>query len=112
MRPCQHHQPQPPLPLQLLLDLANAAGVPDKVKAMFAGEHINSTEDRAVLHTALRAPRDAVVQDRGANVVPEVWAVLDKIRAFSGGCPWAGPQRVLARLFAALSTEGWGCAVR
>ncbi|KAL4426849.1 hypothetical protein ABPG77_006635 [Micractinium sp. CCAP 211/92] len=72
-----------PETLKLLLDLANAAGVPDKVKAMFAGEHINSTEDRAVLHTALRAPRDSVVQDRGANVVPEVWAVLDKIRAFS-----------------------------
>lgn len=84
-------------PPQLLLDLAGAAGVPAKVQAMFAGEHINGTEDRAVLHTALRAPRDAVVQDRGQNVVPEVWAVLDKIRAFSGGWvggwPGAGPSR-------------------
>ena len=50
---------------------------------MFAGEHINSTEDRAVLHVALRAPRDAVIQDKGQNVVPEVWAVLDKIKAFA-----------------------------
>lgn len=68
---------------------------------MFCGEHINSTEDRAVLHTALRAPRDAVVQDRGQNVVPEVWAVLDKIRAFTGGwpgraAPAGGPASVFA----------------
>lgn len=41
-----------------------------------------------VLHPALRAPRDAVIEDKGANVVPEVWAVLDKIQAFSGG--WVG----------------------
>eukprot|EP00873_Tetraselmis_striata_P037334 jgi/Tetstr1/457598/TSEL_044166.t1 len=63
--------------------LADEVGVSDKVARMFAGEHINSTEDRAVLHVALRAPRDAEVTDCGRNVVPDVWAVLDKVREFS-----------------------------
>lgn len=44
---------------------------------------INSTENRAVLHVALRAPRDKVIQSDGKNVVPEVWSVLDKIKEFS-----------------------------
>lgn len=44
---------------------------------------INSTENRSVLHVALRAPRDAVINSDGKNVVPEVWQVLDKIRDFS-----------------------------
>jgi hypothetical protein len=70
---------------QLLLELAEAAGLGGKIQAMFEGQHINSTEDRAVLHTALRAPRDAVAHDSGRNVVPEVWSVLDKISSFSGG---------------------------
>lgn len=70
--------------LQLLLELANKAGVKQKIDAMFAGEHINSTEDRAVLHVALRAPRGTVIHDAGQDVVPEVWKVLDKIKAFSG----------------------------
>ena len=56
-----------------------------KIDAMFGGQHINATEDRAVLHVALRAPRDAVIEDAGKNVVPEVWEVLDRIKAFSGG---------------------------
>jgi glucose-6-phosphate isomerase len=50
---------------------------------MFAGKHINTTEDRAVLHVALRAPRDQKIYDGRTNVVPEVWEVLDKIKAFS-----------------------------
>ena len=50
---------------------------------MFRGEKINTTEDRAVLHTALRAPRDAVIEVDGENVVPAVHAVLDKMSAFS-----------------------------
>jgi glucose-6-phosphate isomerase len=50
---------------------------------MFRGEKINTTEDRAVLHTALRAPRDAVIEVDGENVVPGVHAVLDKMAAFS-----------------------------
>ena len=74
-----------PPPSQLLLALAEAAGVRSKIDAMFGGQHINATEDRAVLHVALRAPRDAVIEDAGKNVVPEVWEVLDRIKAFSGG---------------------------
>ncbi|GMP45010.1 hypothetical protein CsSME_00013699 [Camellia sinensis var. sinensis] len=50
---------------------------------MFNGERINSTENRSVLHVALRAPRDAVINSNGKNVVPDVWNVLDKIRDFS-----------------------------
>jgi glucose-6-phosphate isomerase len=69
--------------LKLLIDLGKRAKVPEKIAAMFRGDHINATEDRAVLHVALRAPRDAVINDNGVNVVPEVWAVLDKIKTFS-----------------------------
>lgn len=50
---------------------------------MYSGERINSTKNRSVLHVALRAPRDAVIQSDGNNVVPDVWKVLDKIREFS-----------------------------
>ncbi|KAI7835527.1 hypothetical protein COHA_010573 [Chlorella ohadii] len=69
--------------VKLLLELAEAADLRGKVDALFSGKHINSTEDRAVLHPALRAPREAVIEDAGKNVVPEVWAVLDKIKAFT-----------------------------
>ena len=68
---------------QLLLALADKVDVRSKIQAMFGGEHINSTEDRAVLHIALRAPRDVIITDKGVNVVPDVWRVLDKIKAFS-----------------------------
>ncbi|MFD7977645.1 glucose-6-phosphate isomerase [Streptomyces sp. NPDC059071] len=69
--------------LALLRDLAAATGVAELRDAMFRGEKINNTEHRAVLHTALRAPRDAVVEVDGVNVVPEVHAVLDKMAAFA-----------------------------
>lgn len=69
--------------LGLLRELADAAGVAGLRDAMFRGEKINTTEDRAVLHTALRAPRGAVVEVDGENVVPAVHAVLDKMAAFS-----------------------------
>ncbi|MHC8419879.1 glucose-6-phosphate isomerase [Streptomyces sp. NB004] len=69
--------------LALLQDLAAATGVFGLRDAMFRGERINVTEDRAVLHTALRAPRDAVVEVDGENVVPKVHAVLDKMAAFA-----------------------------
>ncbi|MFJ4962015.1 glucose-6-phosphate isomerase [Streptomyces sp. NPDC088729] len=69
--------------LRLLRELAAATGVAELRDAMFRGEKINTTEDRAVLHTALRAPRDAVVEVDGENVVPAVHAVLDKMAAFS-----------------------------
>lgn len=69
--------------MELLLRLAEGADLKTKIAAMFGGEHINSTEDRAVLHVALRAARDTVIKDLGNNVVPAVWDVLDKIKAFS-----------------------------
>lgn len=69
--------------LMLLRALAAAADVAGLRDAMFRGEKINTTEDRAVLHTALRAPRDAVVEVDGHNVVPDVHAVLDKMAAFA-----------------------------
>jgi glucose-6-phosphate isomerase len=69
--------------LRLLRELAAATGVAELRDAMFRGEKINTTEDRAVLHTALRAPRDAVVEVDGENVVPAVHAVLDKMAGFA-----------------------------
>jgi len=66
-----------------LLDRARRAGVESRREAMFAGEHINVTEDRAVLHTALRAPRGAVVEVDGENVVPAVHEVLDAMASFA-----------------------------
>ncbi|CAL8997585.1 unnamed protein product [Prunus brigantina] len=56
-----------------------AASLKEKINRMFGGEHINSTENRSVLHVALHAPRDAVIQSDGKNVVLDVWEVLDKI---------------------------------
>ncbi|MFD9494190.1 glucose-6-phosphate isomerase [Streptomyces sp. NPDC060005] len=70
--------------LALLQELASATDVFGLRDAMFRGEKINTTEDRAVLHTALRAPADAVVEVDGENVVPGVHAVLDKMAAFAG----------------------------
>ncbi|MBJ6635903.1 glucose-6-phosphate isomerase [Streptomyces sp. I5] len=69
--------------LRLLRDLAAATDVFGLRDAMFRGERINTTEDRAVLHTALRAPRDAVVEVDGENVVPAVHAVLDRMADFA-----------------------------
>ncbi|MEV5638952.1 glucose-6-phosphate isomerase [Streptomyces flaveolus] len=69
--------------LRLLRELAAAADVFGLRDAMFRGEKINTTEDRAVLHTALRAPRDTVIEVDGENVVPAVHAVLDKMAAFA-----------------------------
>ncbi|MER6625508.1 glucose-6-phosphate isomerase, partial [Streptomyces sp. NPDC000931] len=70
--------------LRLLRELAVATDVFGLRDAMFRGEKINTTEDRAVLHTALRAPRDAVVEVDGENVVPAVHAVLDRMADFAG----------------------------
>ncbi len=68
--------------LRLLLQLAKERGVEARRDAMMRGEKINTTERRAVLHTALRAPRDAQIMVDGQNVVPEVHAVLDAMAAF------------------------------
>ena len=72
-----------PETMRLLLRLAERAGLRSKIDAMFGGEHINSTEDRAALHVATRAPRDRKVFVEDRDVVPDVHAVLDKIKAFS-----------------------------
>ncbi|HXK01676.1 MAG TPA: glucose-6-phosphate isomerase [Verrucomicrobiae bacterium] len=69
--------------LKLLLNLAEEAGLRPRIDDMFNGKKINATENRAVLHVALRAPKDAVITVDGVNVVPEVHAVLDKMSAFS-----------------------------
>ena len=66
-----------------LMEVATASQVTERREAMFAGEKINTTERRAVLHTALRAPADAEIFVDGVNVVPEVHAVLAKMGAFS-----------------------------
>ncbi len=87
--------------LGLLYALAQARDVAGLRDAMFHGEKINVTEHRAVLHTALRAPRDAVIEVDGHNVVPDVHAVLDKMAGFadavrSGGWTGATGQRIRA----------------
>lgn len=69
--------------IRLLIDLARAAGLEDRRDAMFAGEHINTSEDRAVLHTALRLPRDAQLNVDGQDVVADVHAVLDAMGDFT-----------------------------
>ncbi|WP_263351166.1 glucose-6-phosphate isomerase [Acidicapsa acidisoli] len=69
--------------LKLFLQLAEQAGLRKHIDAMFHGDKINITENRAVLHTALRAPRTASIVVDGENVVPEVHAVLDKMAAFA-----------------------------
>jgi len=79
--------------LKLLLRLADACGVRERAEAMFRGERINTTEDRAVLHVALRAPkRERIVVD-GRDVVADVHAVLDRMAAFCErvrGGDWKG----------------------
>ena len=69
--------------LRLLLQLAEASGLRAHIDAMFAAEKINVSENRAVLHVALRAPKGATILVDGKNVVPQVHAVLDKMATFS-----------------------------
>jgi glucose-6-phosphate isomerase len=69
--------------LKLLLNLAEESRLRERIDAMFRGEKINITENRAVLHTALRAPRDASIVVDGENVVPKVHAVLDRMADFA-----------------------------
>jgi len=69
--------------LALLFELAKAAGLRERIDAMFRGEKINVSEHRAVLHVALRAPRDESILVDGHNVVPDVHAVLDKMSSFA-----------------------------
>ena len=68
--------------MRLLLALADASGLRERTEAMFNGAHINVTEDRAVLHVALRMPRDAALVVDGQDVVADVHEVLDRMAAF------------------------------
>jgi glucose-6-phosphate isomerase len=69
--------------LRLLVELAGERGLAERREAMFSGEHINSTEDRAVLHVALRMPRERSLIVDGEDVVKQVHEVLDRMRAFA-----------------------------
>jgi glucose-6-phosphate isomerase len=69
--------------LQLLLQLAQESGLRERIDAMFRGDKINISENRAVLHVALRAPRGSTILHDGRNVVPEVHAVLERMADFS-----------------------------
>ena len=79
--------------LSLLIGLAEACGLRQRIDAMFSGEKINSTEHRAVLHVALRAPKGEKILVDGRDVVPDVHEVLDRMAAFSRqirGGTWKG----------------------
>jgi len=87
--------------LRLLITLANELGLRDRIDAMFRGDKINVTEKRAVLHIALRAPRDASIVVDGKNVVPEAHQVLDRMSDFSerirgGAWTWHTGKRIRA----------------
>jgi glucose-6-phosphate isomerase len=69
--------------VRLLVAVAERAGLRERIEAMWAGEHINVSEDRAVLHVALRAPAGTTITTEGHNVVPDVHAVLDKMSTFA-----------------------------
>ena len=69
--------------MSCLLDLANEAGLPDKIEAMFKGDRINYTENRAVLHVALRNRENTPIYVNGKDVMPDVNEVLGKMRKFS-----------------------------
>ncbi len=79
----------------LLVALAKACGLRERIDAMFAGEKINVSENRAVLHVALRAPKGEKIFTDGEDVVPDVHAVLEKMAAFSERVrsgAWNGPH--------------------
>ncbi|MCW4352092.1 glucose-6-phosphate isomerase [Hoyosella sp. YIM 151337] len=72
-----------PETISLLANLARAAGLPEQRDAMLRGAHINTTEDRAVLHTALRAARTSTLSVDGQNVIRDVYSVLDRMGGFT-----------------------------
>jgi glucose-6-phosphate isomerase len=85
--------------VELLVAMAERGGLRSRIEAMFTGEKINVTEGRAVLHVALRAPRDDVIEVDGENVVPGVHEVLDRMSAFAervrqGDWTGAGGRRI------------------
>ncbi|ELV7525151.1 glucosephosphate isomerase [Flavobacterium psychrophilum] len=69
--------------INLLLDLANQVGLKDAIESYFSGKKINTTEDRSVLHTALRAHKNDTILVDGKNIIPEIYEVKDKMKLFS-----------------------------
>ncbi len=92
----------------LLLDLAQAAGLKAKIDALMSGEKINSTEGRAVLHTALRAPADAVIEVDGENVVPGIQAVLARMAEFANAVRDGSYQTATGKAFTDVVNIGIG----
>jgi glucose-6-phosphate isomerase len=99
--------------LRLLGELAEQCGLRERIDAMFRGEKINVTENRAVLHVALRAPKGASINVDGKNVVPEVHAVLGKMadlptvsEAVNGKATAANPSAMSSILALAAPTSG------
>ena len=98
-----------PKTTKLLLALAKEARLDKQIKAMMSGEHINVTEDRAVLHTALRASKSAKVVVDGENVMPAVHKVLDDIKRFSDavrGGKWKGAKNKALKNVVAIGIGG------
>ena len=91
--------------LKLLLQLSDECDLRGRIDAMFQGEKINVTENRAVLHVALRAPREATIVVDGENVVPQVHAVLDKMAEFSTVSEAAPGGATRVNAFATLLTS-------
>lgn len=105
--------------VELLVDLANASGLPDRIQAMFSGERINATENRSVLHTALRAAGGDTFMVDGDDVVVDVHEVLDSMAAFSNRVrsgEWKGhtgmPIRTVVNIGIGGSDLGPGMAYR
>ncbi|MCO6174620.1 glucose-6-phosphate isomerase [Flavobacterium sp. NRK F10] len=94
--------------LALLLDLANEVGLKEAVESYFGGEKINRTEKRAVLHTALRANKEDVVLVDGVNVMPEVFAVKEKIKTFSDKVITGGIKGFTGKAFTDIVNIGIG----
>jgi len=97
--------------MALLVELAEQSGLRGRIAAMFRGDKINVTENRAVLHVALRAARDATIVVDGKNVVPEVHAVLDQMSAFADKVrsgAWKGHTILLANVFAQAEALAFG----
>ena len=93
--------------IQLLVALAERAGLRERIDAMFAGEHINVTEDRAVLHVALRAPRGERIVTDGHDVVPDVHEVLDRMANHPVSSRWADALAGVAKHQLELADPVW-----
>src|ERR1700753_437017 len=96
--------------LRLLIELAQAANLEERRDQMFSGVHINTSEDRAVLHTALRLPRDAELVVDGQNVVEDVHSVLDAMGDFTDRLrngDWTGATGKRISTVVNLGVGGW-----